>query len=131
MFSPARPRVTWSMVAIALAPKAGVTSGTDGGENGDLLRYGTQRGAVGERLEGAAIDVGLALVAAPFRHRQDELHAGVIGDPGHRHDVVPVGSPSLGCEAHGQAAVAVRAEDAQLESVRPEQRVSAAGVVHA
>jgi hypothetical protein len=28
MFVPARPCVTWSTVAIALAPKAGVTSGT-------------------------------------------------------------------------------------------------------
>ena len=55
---------------------------------------------------------------------------GIVRDPGHRDDVVPVRAPAFGREAHRQAAVAIGAEHAELEAVRSEQRVVGAGWVH-
>ena len=101
-----------------------------GREDGDLLRQRAQGGAVGQGFVGFAVDVGLALIAAPLRHGQDELDASVIGDAGHRHDVVPIGLPAFGRQAQGQPAVAVGAEDAKFEAVGTEQGVAGSGVVH-
>ena len=98
-----------------------------GGEYGDPFGYRTERGAMGQGLERAAVDVGLALVAAPFRHRQNEFQPGIVGDPGHGDDIVPFRLPAFGREAHGQAAIAVGAEDTKLEAVAAEQRVRRVG----
>ena len=85
---------------------------------------------MGQGFEGFAIDVGLALVAAPFRHRENKFDPGIVGDAGHGGDVVPVGFPPFGCEAHGQPAVAIGAENPQLEPVHPEQWIICSGFVH-
>ena len=97
MLSPARPCVMWSMVAMRLGgERRRHQRHVDGREYADLLGQRADGGAVRHGLERLAVDVGLALVAAPLRDRQDELHAGAIGDLAHGGDVVPVAGQRSG-----------------------------------
>jgi hypothetical protein len=89
----------------------------DGREYANVPGQGSDGCAVRHGLERLAVDVGLALVAAPLRDRQDEFHAGSIGDLAHGDDVVPVSGPALGRQAHREAAIAIGAEYAELELV--------------
>ena len=95
-----------------------------GGKDRDTLRDGGKGRAMRQGFKGLAIDIRIALIAAPFRNRQNEFKAGRIGDLRHRRNVIPIGLPAFRRAAHGQAAIAIGAENAELEFIRAEKRVS-------
>ena len=69
-------------------------------------------------LERAAKVVRFAAEPAPFRNGENKINAGLI-----RHDagfdyIVPLAPPAFRRLADGEAAIAVRIEQAELESVR-------------
>jgi hypothetical protein len=82
------------------------------------------------RLERLAVDVRLALVTAPLRHRQDEFHAGPIGDLAHSGNVIPVGGPALRRQTHGEATIAICTEYAELELILTAHRIGCARLGH-
>ena len=86
-------------------------------EGRDLPRRGEQPGGPHQRLEGRALGVALALVSVPAADRQQELEPGVVGELRRLDVVVPGGVPALGRLGQAQAALAVHAEQPELELV--------------
>ena len=95
----------------------------DGREQADALGHRADGGAVRHGLERAPEIVGFAAEAAPFRHRQDEIDAGLVRHDAGLDHVVPLASPAFRRLADGEAAVAIGIEQAELELVRAEDGV--------
>ena len=94
-----------------------------GGKDRDALCNGCKGRTMRQRFKGFAIDIRIPLIATPFRDRKDEFNAGRIGDLRHRRNVSPIGLPAFRRAAHGQAAIAIGAENTELEFIRAEKRV--------
>ena len=95
----------------------------DGGEKTNPLCQGADRSAVGQRLERTAEIISFTAEPSPFRHRQNEVDAGLIRHHAGLDDVIPFAAPTFGRLADSKAAVAIGIEQAELELVRAENGI--------
>ena len=86
-------------------------------ERGDVVRRGQQSARPGDRLKRGALGVALALIAVPAPDRQQEFEPGLVGELRRLDVIVPRCIPAFRRLGETQAALAVHAEQAELELV--------------
>lgn len=74
-----------------------VERGVDGAEHADPLGLGEEAGRPHERVEGAAVEVGVGAPVRPAGDREQEVDARLVRDPGEPEIVVPGRVPPFRC----------------------------------